>query len=152
MFMKNVKVLGGVAAALVTLALCVPAVAADNVTVGDFVLQLAKAKSLTANDPMQAQSALAANGVQVPAIDLGKTLTQGDVVAIGNAAGLNLNSSTPSAEFGSDQLSAFMISFGPELGTSDPENATDGDKPKTDPLTKGKGKKKGLLRSASEPL
>lgn len=151
--MKNVKVLGGVAAVLVTLALCVPAVAADNVTVGDFVLELAKAKNLSASNPVEAQAALSASGIQIPSIAFDKTLTQGDVVAIGNAAGLNLNSSTPSAEFGSDQLSSFMISFGPELGTSEPEVGTDAnDKEKTDPLTKGKGKKKGLLRSPSEPL
>lgn len=151
--MKNVKVLGGVAAVLVTLALCVPAVAADNVTVGDFVLELAKAKNLTVSTSAEAKSALSASGIQIPSIALDKTLTQGDVVAIGNAAGLNLNSSTPSAEFGSDQLSSFMISFGPELGTSEPEVGTDkNDKEKTDPLTKGKGKKKGLLRSPSEPL
>lgn len=151
--MKNFKVLGGVAAVLVALALCVPAVAAERVTVGDFVVELAKVKNLQANSPVEARTALTANGVRIPALDLGKTLTQGDVVEIGNAAGLNLNSSTPDAEFGSDQLSSFMISFGPELGQSEPEVGTDkNDKEKVDPLTKGKGKKKGLRRSPSEPL
>ena len=74
---------------------------------------------------IEAHAALNASGIRVPAIDLAKTLTQGDVVAIGNAAGLNLNSSSPSDTFDADQLGSFMVSFGPELGASDPEVGTD---------------------------
>jgi len=150
--MKNLKVLSGVAAVIVALSLCVPAMAADRVTVGDFMVELAKVKSLAASTPAEAMAALTASGVNVPALDLNKPLTQGDVVSIGNASGLNLNSSTPEAPFSADQVSSFMISFAPELGSQDPGAETKATGEKTDPLTKGKGKKKGLLRSPSEPL
>jgi len=155
MFMKNLKVLSGVAAVLVALSLCVPAVAADRVTVGDFVTEIAKVKGLPAANAVEAQTSLSAAGVRLQGLDLNAVLTQGDVVTIGNAAGLNLSSSTPEAEFGSDDVSSFMVNFAPELGSS-PENGTtgaDNNGNGADPLTKGKGLKKGLLkRSPSEPI
>ena len=152
--MKNLKVLGGVAAVLVALALCVPAVAANNITVGDFVMELARVKGFTASSVAQAKASIESTGITLPVSDFNRTLTQGDVVAIGNAAGLNLNSSTPEAAFTGDQMNSFMVSFAPELGATDGENTTDGSKNDNgaDPRTKGKGKKKGLFRSPSEPL
>ncbi len=152
--MKNLKVLGGVAAVLVAFALCVPAVAASNVTVGDFVMELARVKGFTAPNAAAAKASIESTGIMLPVADLDRVLTQGDVVAIGNAAGLNLNSSTPEAAFTGDQMNSFMVSFAPELGATDGENTTDGAKNDNgaDPRTKGKGKKKGLFRSPSEPL
>jgi hypothetical protein len=152
--MKKFKVLGGVAAVFVALSLCVPAVAAENVTVGDFVIQLAKVRGYTASNAAEAKASIEGTGIMLPVMDFDRTLTQGDVVRIGNAAGLNLNSSTPEAAFTGDQLNSFMVSFAPELGATDGENTTDGAKNGNgaDPRTKGKGKKKGLFRSPSEPL
>ena len=155
--MKNLKVLGGVAAVLVALALCVPAVAANSVTVGDFVMELARVKGFTASNVEAAKVSIESTGITLPVSDFNRTLTQGDVVAIGNAAGLNLNSSTPEAAFTGDQMNSFMVSFAPELGATDGDNSTAGSTNDpadngADPRTKGKGKKKGLFRSPSEPL
>ena len=152
--MKNLKVLGGVAAVLVALALCVPAVAANNVTVGDFVMELAKVRGFTSSNAAQAKASIESTGITVPVTDFDRTLTQGDVVAIGNAAGLNLNSSTPEAAFTGDQVNSFIVSFAPELTVPDDGEQTSNKEGNNaaDPRTKGKGKKKGLFRSPSEPL
>jgi len=150
--MKKFAFLKG-GAALVALALVASPVLAGSLTVGGFVQELAKSMSLASSTPTEAAQALRSAGVSLPSIDMGKTLTQGDVVAIATAAGLTVRTSTPDAEFTEGQLSSFMVTFAPELGASAPEYGTDAsDKPKTDPLTKGKGKKKGLIRSPSEPL
>ena len=76
--MKNLKVLGGVAAVLVALALCVPAVAANSVTVGDFVMELAKVRGFTASNAAQAKASIESTGITVPVSDFGRTLTQGE--------------------------------------------------------------------------
>ena len=152
--MKITRTLGGIVAALVALALCVPAMAANTVTVGDFVIELARAKGFAASNAAQAKASIEGTGVTLPVADFGRVLTQGDVVAIGNAAGLDLSSSTPEAAFTGDQVDAFLVSLAPELGATDGDNATDGayNDNGADPRTKGKGKKKGLFRSPSEPM
>ena len=152
--MKNTRTLGGVVATLVALALCVPAMAANTVTVGDFVMELARVKGYTASNVAQAKASIESTGVTLPVADFDRVLTQGDVVAIGNAAGLNLSSSTPETAFTGDQVDAFLVSLAPELGATDGDNATDGayNDNGADPRTKGKGKKKGLFRSPSEPM
>lgn len=152
--MKNTRILGGIFAALVALALCVPAAAANTVTVGDFVMELARVKGYTASNAAQAKASIESSGITLPVADLDRVLTQGDVVAIGNAAGLHLSSSTPEAAFTGDQVNAFLVSLAPELGATDGDNSTDGayNDNGADPRTKGKGKKKGLIRSPSEPI
>ena len=152
--MKNTRTLGGIVATLVALTLCVPAMAANTVTVGDFVMELARVKGYTASNVAQAKASIESTGVTLPVADFDRVLTQGDVVAIGNAAGLNLSSSTPEAAFTGDQVDAFLVSLAPELGATDGDNATDGayNDNGADPRTKGKGKKKGLFRSPSEPM
>ena len=152
--MNNTRILGGLVAAIVALALCVPAVAANTVTVGDFVMELARVKGLSASSAAQAKASIESTGVTLPVADFGRVLTQGDVVAIGNAAGLNLSSSTPEAAFTGDQVDAFLVVLAPELGATDGDNSTDGayNDNGADPRTKGKGKKKGLFRSPSEPM
>lgn len=150
--MKKFAFLKG-GAALVALALVASPVLAGGLTVGGFVQEIAKARGLSAGTAAEAALALQNAGINLPSVDFGKTLTQGDVVAISTAAGLTVRTSSPDAEFTASQLSSFMSTFGPELGASEPEVGTDAsDKPKTDPLTKGKGKKKGLIRSPSEPM
>jgi hypothetical protein len=151
--MKHSKSFVAGVALLVAFALCAPAVAADDVTVGDFVLSLARAKGLTAASVGEAKASLESAGITLPVADFDRTLTQGDVVAIGNAAGLHLSSSTPEAPFTGEQVSAFLVSLAPELGATDGDNTTDGayNDNGADPRTKGKGKKKGLFRSPSSP-
>ena len=63
-----------------------------------------------------------------------------------------MSTSTPEATFDNEQMITFISTFGPELGGSDDENKARGDKPKVDPRDKGKGLKKGLYKSPSEPI
>lgn len=159
--MKNLVSLRGVATALVAVAVLVgPAFAADQVTVGDFYKKVADIQGVEYTDAAGAEAALRAVGMRAPVLDLGKILTQGDVASIANAAGLRVTTSTPDATFTEDQLSLFVSSFGTELG---PIGGIGGEDMSTDalpwengadPLTKGKGLKKGLYKriSPSEPL
>lgn len=153
--MKTWMRFGMVSAALVGAVLVAgPALAAPGqVTVGQFLVEIAKAKSLVATDGNSAVSALRGAGVSVPAIDLGKTLTEGDVVAIGSAAGLRFTTSNPGAPFTSGQVDQFLVSFGSELGTSagdDPSTRShDGSGSNS---SKGKGKKKGHNKTPSDPV
>ncbi len=152
--MKNLKSLKVVAAVLIALAmLAAPALAAgQDLTVGKFLMEIAKVKQLDAVDALTARTSLANAGIKVGNLDLDKGLTQGDVVVISNAAGLPMSTSTPEAAFSNDQMVTFIGTFGPELGGDD-GNQTAGDKPKVDPRDKGKGLKKGLYkRSPSEPI
>ncbi len=152
--MKSRSILGGIVAAFVALAVCVPVMAANTVSVGDFVVELARVKGLAASNVAEAMASIESTGVKLPVADFDRTLTQGDVVAIGNAAGLNLSSSTPEAAFTGAQVDAFLVSLAPELGATDGDDSTDGayNDNGADPRTKGKGKKKGLFRSPSEPM
>ena len=151
--MKNLKSLKVIAAVLIALAmLAAPALAAgQDLTVGKFLIEIAKVRQLDAVDAVTARNSLANVGIRVGNLDLGKGLTQGDVVLISNAAGLPMSTSTPEAAFNDEQMSTFISTFGPELGGSDDGYTTHKDKPKVDPLEKGKGKKKGL-QSPSEPI
>ena len=153
--MKNLKSLKVVAAVLIACAmLAAPALAAgQDLTVGKFLIEIAKVKQLDAVDAVAARNSLANIGIQVGNLNLDKGLTQGDVVVISTAAGLPMSTSTPEATFGNEQMVTFISTFGPELGGGDDENTTAGDKPKVDPRDKGKGLKKGLYkRSPSEPI
>ena len=152
--MKNLKSLKVVAAILIAMAmLAAPALAAgQDLTVGKFLIEIAKVKQLDAVDALTARASLADVGIRVGNLDLDKGLTQGDVVLISTAAGLPMSTSTPEATFDNAQMVTFISTFGPELGGSDEDNKTAGDKPKVDPRDKGKGLKKGLYKSPSEPI
>lgn len=157
--MRNSTIVRGVIAVLVA-AICVaPALAAQTqVTWGEFGVEIAKARNVAANDASTAWSALEADGVRLPSVDFGERMTQRDVVRLSEIIGINLTSSTPDAPFTSDQMRAFMVSFAPELAGETADQGMDGgtDVPGNgngaDPRTKGKGKKKGLYKSPSEPL
>ena len=152
--MKNLKSLKVVAAVLIAMAmLAAPALAAgQDLTVGKFLIEIAKVKQLDAVDALTARPSLANVVFRVGNLELDIGLTQGDVVLISTAAGLPMSTSTPEATFDNDQMVTFISTFGPELGGSDEENKTAGDKPKVDPRDKGKGLKKGLYKSPSEPI
>ena len=151
--MRTWKMIAWGAAVLVAFAVFTPVAADSRVTVGDFVMELARVKGFTPSSAVDARASVVSAGIAIPVVDLDRTLTQADVVAIGNAAGLELTSSTPEAAFTGDEVSAFLVSFAPELGATDGDNATDGayNDNGADPRTKGKGKKKGLFRSPSGP-
>jgi hypothetical protein len=143
------------AVAVLVAALAIPAFAAGEATVGQFIQEMARAKNLNATDARIALDSLAAVGIRLPEnLKLSKRLTEADVVQIARAAGLPVNTSDPEAAFDRDQVDSFFSVFAVDLGANPPPN--DGIiKPygdiKTDPFTKGKGKKTGFLKKGRTP-
>ena len=118
--MSNVKRLGVVAVALVmSAALAAPALAASDVTVGQFLQEFAKAKNLNATDPRIAADSLAVVGVQVPNdVQLSQRLTESVVIKISRSAGLNLSTSRPDASFSAEQVDRFFATFAGDTSAS----------------------------------
>ena len=142
------RVIQVVLLALVVVAVMAPASAAEKVTVGDFLAQIAQAKQLPATSGSTALQALRNAGVALPDLDTNATLTEGTVAQVANSLGLKVTSSNPSAPFSQGQMNAFVTTFASDIGGSRDGNTTNG----ADPLEKGKGKKKGLLKSRPEPM
>jgi hypothetical protein len=142
---------GVAAAALLGAALFGGVALAKSATVGDFLVEIAKAKSLTAADPASARAALTASGVVLPPLALDKALTEGDVVQIGGAMGVPVTTSNPTAAFDSSQIGGFISTFGRTLTDvgNEPQAPNDFPNPGTD---KGRGKKKGHHKSPSDPV
>ena len=161
--MSNVKRLGVVAVALVmSAALAVPALAASDVTVGQFLQEFAKAKNLNATDPRIAADSLAAVGVQMPNdVQLSQRLTESVVIKLSRSAGLNLSTSRPEASFSAEQVDRFFATFSGELrddavigvrsDCTPPSNGCNGNGPPFDPFSKGKGKHKGFGKGHRSP-
>lgn len=142
----------GIAAAVVASAM--PAMAADY-TVGQFLVEVAKAKNIVAVDPVSAERGLRQAGVSLPALDLNRSLTEGSVAAIATAVGVPVSTSRPDAPFNQGQVDSFITTFGSSMGSSGSSNQTDA--AGTDGTTKedpqpGKGKSKGFNKSPSEPV
>ena len=154
--MKLSKHVGILAAAVVILAAFAPAALAENVTVGDFLARIASAKELSAADGASAERSLRSAGYNIPSLDLNAALTEGMVVQISNSFGVNVRTSNPTGPFSLVQVNSYMNAFGSTFGAKPgekPDPVAKGDKPKTDPLTKGNGKKLGLKkRSPSDPV
>ncbi len=136
-------------AAVVLTAGAVVFAATDSVTTGQFLVAVAKAQHLDASDPAVAAGSLRAAGYALPEARLDSTLTEGTVAAIATSLGLRVTTQNPRAAFTSSQVDAFLSSFGPELGNRQGASVTTNS---TDPSTRGKGKKKGLTKSRTEPL
>lgn len=141
----------GIAAAVVASAM--PAMAADY-TVGQFLVEVAKAKNIVAVDPASAERGLRQAGVSLPALDLSKSLTEGAVASIATAVGVPVSTSRPDAPFNQGQVESFITTFGSSMGSGS-TNQTDA--AGTDGTTKedpqpGKGKSKGFNKSPSEPV
>lgn len=131
-------------------ALAVPAFAANEFTVGDFVQRLAQSRGLVSTDARIAGDALRGIGVRLPDdLSFANPLTEGDATRIARAAGFNVRTSNPSAIFGAEQVELFFVSFGDEAdgsvssqghtnpgNGSGPGNGNGG--PPFDPYTKGK--------------
>ncbi|TDI47477.1 MAG: hypothetical protein E2P01_06910 [Acidobacteria bacterium] len=156
----NVKRLGAlfVAALLVTAA--VPAFAASDATVGEFVIRLAKTRNLVATDARIAVDALRGIGVRVPAdLNYSKKLTEGDVARLSRSFGLNVTTTSPDNSFTTDQVDSFFATFGVDIGfTAETEGNSTRDHSSGlafDPYSKGKGgskgKKKGHDFTPTEP-
>jgi hypothetical protein len=167
MLMKILARIGamGVAALLVA-AVGVPAFAADEVTVGQFVQRLAVTKNLNATDARIASDSLRAVGVRLPAdLDMNARLTESDVVAISRSAGLRVTSSNPEQAFTPEQVDAFFFALADEISvTGDPDDEIrtntvrpygegngNGWGPPFDPFTKGKGQAKGKAKGWRSP-
>jgi hypothetical protein len=141
----------GIAAAVVASAM--PAMAADY-TVGQFLVEVAKAKNIVAVDAASAERGLRQAGVSLPALDLNKSLTEGTVASIATAVGVPVSTSRPDAPFNQGQVESFITTFGASMGSGS-TNTTDA--AGTDGTTKedpqpGKGKSKGFNKSPSEPV
>ena len=158
--MKNVNRIG----ALVLAALLVAApVFAAEMTVGGFVVQLAKAKNLNATDARIASDALAGIGIVLPGdLKLSARLTEGDVTRISRVAGINVTTANPTAPFTTEQVERFFDTFSLELepglgggGGGATTRSHDQGNQTFDPYAKGKGgakgKKKGHDFSPEEP-
>ena len=163
--MRNVKRLGAVAVAVVLAVALAAPTQATEITVGQFVQQLAKAKNLNATDAKIAADSLAAVGIVLPPMNYGAVLTEGDVAVIARSAGLNVRTATPDAEFGAAKSARFFSSFSGELdedngirtrasyrkGTGEDEaEAPNGEGEAPDGKGKGEGKGKNG-RTPSEP-
>ena len=145
-----------IAAALSAAALLIPVAVAkdDAATVGWFVHEVAKARGLNVSSEAGAVTALKSSGVDLPALDLTKSLTEGDVVAIGRAVGVTTTSKTPDAVFTRTRAHAFLSTFGSEIAGRGDESATPQDigGDPNEASNNGKGKKKGHNKSSSEPM
>jgi hypothetical protein len=162
MFMRKLMRLGVMAMGLALAVMLTAPAMANDITVGEFVQQLARAKNLNANDARTAADALASVGIQLPTLDYNTILTEGEVASIARSAGLNVRTATPAANFDSRKASRFFSSFAGELRTSSQVREDrirdgrikgsdeDGDPEAPNGKGKGKGKGKGGV-SPSEP-
>ena len=144
---------GVAAAALLGAALFGGLAQAKSATVGDFLVEIAKAKSLSAADPASAKASLTASGVVLPPLALDKFLTEGDVVRIGGSVGVPVTTQNPTAPFDSSQVDNFISTFGKKIVATPPDEnqPLEGDFP--NPGTgKGNGKQKGHHKSPSDPV
>ncbi len=142
--------------------LVVPAASAQDTgtrpaTLGALAQALSEVRGAPARDAAAALQALREAGVDLPASARPETpLTEGLVVRIANRLGLRLATRNHERELSQEELDRLVQVLGSELATgkNPPEPAAQPEHHKddhgTDPLTKGKGKKKGL-RSPADP-
>ena len=150
--MGRFRVLCVVSVAMVLLA--TTSVLADDVTVGAFILEIAKIRHLGAAGPDEAERSLRASGFDLPKLSLEKPLTEGDVAAISGSLGLRVTTTRPSAAVSVEQIGHFVATFGNDLvGLGQPPaSGNKGNGPPREDPNPGKGKSKGFHKSPSEPL
>jgi len=158
----SLKRLGALFVAAMFVVAAVPAIAASDATVGDFIIKLAKARNLAATDAFVATNSLRGVGVRVPEdLNASKRLTEGDVTRLSRLVGLNVTTTSPDDAFNSSQVDSFFATFGTEIGF---KNGTEsGNTAKAagngggtfDPYSRGKGQAnghgKGLFKTPKEP-
>ena len=146
------KSVGFVAVASLVVALAASPALASEVTVGKFLIEIAKVRSLAASDGVTAERALRASGVRLPDLDLNKALTEGEVARISETMGLRVTSARPDSPVSQGQVDGFVQTFGSDLtGTPKDPGYVPNSPPRGDP-NPGKGKSKGFYKSPSEPL
>jgi len=148
--MKRLSKFGVVAGVIAAFA--VVSVMAADVTVGQFLVQIAKVRNVSAVDADSAARNLQASGVDLSGLDLRKSLTEGDVARIAGALGVNVTTTQPDAQFSQRQADNFVNTFASDLDSGGPsDNPTTKNTTKPDPQP-GKGKSKGHTKSPSEPV
>lgn len=127
---------------------------AAEVTVGQFLVELAKVKGLAATDGVTAERSLRGIGVALPQVELSKSLTEGDVARIATAAGVRVSTNTPTAPFSRTQVDGFVNTFGDVFGRDNgiPDEPVYPNTPPREDPQPGKGKSKGFYKSPSEPI
>lgn len=154
--MKPLRIRVGIAATSLALAgtFLAASASAGEVSVGDFYREIAKHRNVAATDEATAEKALRAGGLSLPALDLRRVLTEGDVVRISEAIGIRVRTSRPQAPVTRRQLDAFSRTFADDLsganGQGDRNQGQHGP-PREDPQP-DKGKSKGFYKSVSEPI
>ena len=140
------------AVAVLLAAVAAPALAAD-VTIGQFVQELAQVKKLNATDARIALDSLAAVGVRLPAdLKLADRLTEAEVVRISRAVGLWVSTTNPEAPFDEEQMDQFFVVFGSDLEATPPgDPIVEPHVPDFDPFTKGKGNHWGHYKGGRTP-
>lgn len=91
------------------------AAAPDEMTVGEFLVEMARTGFLPADDPATAEQALRSAGIALPFIDPDKPLTEGDVAVIVTATGLHVSTVQPDASYTRGQVDSLLASFGPTI-------------------------------------
>ena len=148
--MRSVK-LSVLAVAVLLAAVTAPALAAD-VTTGQFVQELARAKKLNATDPQIAVESLRTVGVRLPAdLNLSQRLTEAEVVRISRSAGLLVSTTNPEAPFEEEQMDRFFVVFGAELEGTPGDPIVEPLEPDFDPWEKGKGNHYGHYKGGRTP-
>jgi hypothetical protein len=142
--------LGAVAALAVSLS----GAFAAEVTVGQFLMELAKVKGLAAADGLTAERSLRSVGVALPQVDLNKSLTEGEVARIATSAGIRVSTATPDSPFSQGQVDGFVQTFGDVFGSNNglPDQPVYPNRPPREDPNPGKGKSKGFYKSPSEPI
>ncbi len=151
-----------------------PPIVQEGPSVGEFVLRYAQSMRLVPGEatPDQAVAALRkAGALETSPIVMSAALTEADVVRVSKGLKLGLTTRAPERRFTRDQVDTFFAVFGPALAKGQPgrpgnaallagglsaDAGSDGDDDDddfgdgADPLTKGKGKKKGLSPNGSD--
>lgn len=142
---------------LLASAFALPAAAATP-TVSDLVVTIANANGLQPADGPEAVSQLRNLGANLPVLNLSAPLTERSVVLVSSAFGVRVTTQRPANRFSADEMQQLVAAFGDQFdlgpGAGSGDNSAKGSKNPgqgADPRTKGKGKKKGLFRSPSEP-
>lgn len=139
------------AVAVLLAAIAAPALAAE-ITTGQFVQELARAKKLNATDPGIAADSLRSVGIRLPVdLDLSQRLTESAVVRISRSAGLLVSTTNPEAPFDEEQMDRFFVVFGAELEGTPGDPIVEPLEPDFDPWTKGKGNHYGHYKGGRTP-
>jgi hypothetical protein len=123
----------------------------DAVEAGAFFQQIAQSMNLHVEDGADAASALRRAGYDVPVFPSNHRMTEGEVASVLSSLQVPVTTSRPQAPFSASKLSSLLAALGPEFGDRNAPNSKGDAVPigGADPRTKGKGKKKGLLKSPS---